>query len=160
MQEKDSKQFNPTAKNGTTYNDNKAYLLSQLPSSTKVQTILKTEPLDPETNIQVGNTHHGSAAQPYMGSGGGEGSEFFPDIETPGGAVMAGAAMHALEDDDFLNSIQPVGGGQGFYPNSNANHNNIKKEVDAYNEYQVKQFIVRLIVIRLSKYLIMFNQKH
>ena len=118
--------------NGTTHNDNRAQLLSQLPPSTKVETILKTEPLDPETNVQ----NHASGSQPYIG---GDGTEFFPDIETPGSAVMpiGGGGMHALEDDDFLNSIQPVGAGQAFHSQTTSNHNNIKKEVDIYNEYQV-----------------------
>ena len=131
----DAKRLNSiTSNNGTTYNDNKAQLLSQLPPSTKVETILKTEPLDPEAQ------NHASGSQSYIGSGGGEeGAEFFNDIETPGSVTMAGGgAMHALEDDDFLlNTIQPVGGSQGYHQASNASHNNIKKEVDIYNEYQV-----------------------
>ena len=109
-----------------------------MPPSTKVETILKTEPLDPEVQ------NHASGSQSYIGSGGGEdGGEFFPDLETPGSVVMPGGAMHALEDDDFLlNSIQPVvGGSQGFHQSNNSSHNNIKKEVDIYNEYQVYQIL-------------------
>ena len=119
---------------GNSISDNRAHLLSQLPASTKVETILKTEPPDPEASVnQSGSTPHLGAAHPYLG-GGDEGGEFFPDIETPGAGGMAGP-MHSLEDDDFLNAIEQVG--QGFNPHQNANHNNIKKEVDAYNEYQV-----------------------
>ena len=136
MYKNDSRRLNPSSNNGTTYNDNKAQLLSQLPPTTKVETILKTEPIDPEANVQ----NHGSSSQQYIG-GAEEGAEFFPDIETPGSGVMTGGGMHSLEDDDFLNSIQPVvGGSQGFHPNSSTNHNNIKKEVDIYNEYQVNIF--------------------
>ena len=130
----DAKRLNSTSNNGATYNDNKAQLLSQLPPSTKVETILKTEPLDPEVQ------NHASGSQSYISSGSGEvGTEFFNDIEAPGSVSMPGAgAIHALEDDDFLlNSIQPVGGSQGYHQTSHASHNNIKKEVDIYNEYQV-----------------------
>ena len=124
----DTKRLNSSGNNGTTYNENKAQLLSQLPPSTKVETILKTEPLDPEVQ------NHASGSQSYIGSGSGqEGSEFFNDIETPASVVMPGS----LDDDDFLlNPIEPVGGSQGYHQNTNAGHNNIKKEVDIYNEYQ------------------------
>ena len=124
--------LNPSNSNGTMFNDNKAQLLNQLPASTKVETILKTEPLDPESQNQASGSHS------YIGGdGGGMNTDFFPDIETPGSAMLTGGGVSSLEDDEFLSSIQPVVGGQPFNPNSNANNHNIKKEVDMYNEYQV-----------------------
>ena len=102
-------------------NDTKANLLSQLPASTKVETILKTEPPDPEA---------GHLTQQVYPSGTGGGAEdFFPEIETN---AAAGGPMHSLDDEDFFNSVQPVVG-------QNSGHSNIKKEVDAFNEYQVRK---------------------